>query len=303
MHLLRLLVVSLLFVVASAPLAHSDEGERTYRKLALENGLRVVLASDATLNVSSASMAVGIGANADPEGVEGLAHFLEHMLFLATEKYPQLNGYGDFLQSRGGMSNAYTSQDHTNYHFQVNHDALSEVLDRFAQFFVSPTLDYKYAKREVAAVNSEHQKNTMDDTWRLMQLQRTLFPRRTTPPTAFSTGNAEDPGQREGRCPARLLHRLLPELEQHDLRRAQQAQPRRPRAARSVSAVQLESTASRCEAKDVDLLARPPGRGRQGLRILKRRPGQGHAPAPNQLRRPLTSTPHALTRRSGAWWA
>jgi insulysin len=184
-----LTTLSCLLLVLGAGPALAQDDERTYRKLTLENGLRVVLASDPDLNVSSASMAVGIGANGDPEEMQGLAHFLEHMLFLGTEKYPELNGYGNFLQSRGGASNAYTAQDHTNYHFQVNHDALPEALDRFAQFFISPTLNYEYAEREMAAVNSEHQKNTMDDTWRLQQLQRSQF-REDHPANAFSTGNA-----------------------------------------------------------------------------------------------------------------
>ncbi len=170
--------------------ARAEDDAREYRKLVLDNGLRVLLASDPKVNTSAASMAVGIGANADPADAQGLAHFLEHMLFLANEKYPELNSYSEFLRSRGGGSNAYTSQDHTNYHFQVNHEALPEALDRFAQFFISPTLDYEYAQREVMAVNSEHQKNTMDDTWRLMQLQRAHL-RPGHPANKFSTGNAE----------------------------------------------------------------------------------------------------------------
>jgi len=179
--------LALLALAAPAP---AGDAERTYRRITLDNGLRVVLASDPDVNVSAASMAVGVGANADPADAQGLAHFLEHMLFLANEKYPELNSYSNFLQARGGGSNAYTSQDHTNYHFQVNHDALPEALDRFAQFFISPTLDYAYAERERSAVNSEHQKNTMDDTWRLMQLQREQL-REDHPGGQFSTGNAE----------------------------------------------------------------------------------------------------------------
>ncbi|MBL4849570.1 MAG: insulinase family protein [Planctomycetes bacterium] len=191
MNTLRVrLALPLLGLALLSPATVGAEEERTFRKLTLENGLRVVIASDRSVNTSSASLAVGIGANADPKDAQGLAHFLEHMLFLANEKYPTLNAYSTFLKTHGGSSNAYTSQDHTNYHFQVNHDGFPEALDRFAQFFVSPTLDYKYAQREVMAVNSEHQKNTMDDTWRLMQLQR-FNVRKGHPASGFSTGNAE----------------------------------------------------------------------------------------------------------------
>lgn len=179
--------VTLLGLTATAAIA---EDPRDFRKITLDNGLRVLLVSDPDVNEGAASMAVGVGANGDPKGSAGLAHFLEHMLFLKNDKYPELNSYSNFLQSRGGGSNAYTSQDHTNYHFQVSDDALPEALDRFAQFFVSPILDWQYAEREMQAVNAEHQKNTMDDTWRLMQLQRQQI-KAGHPGRGFSTGNAE----------------------------------------------------------------------------------------------------------------
>lgn len=190
-HCVRSAFLALLLLpLVSGLRAQGEESERTFRKLTLDNGLRVVLTSDPGVNTSSASMAIGIGANADPDDAQGLAHFLEHMLFLGTEKYPELNAYSNYLQAHGGSSNAYTSQDHTNYHFQVNHEGYPEALDRFAQFFISPTLDYEFAQREMMAVNSEHQKNTMDDTWRLMQLQRANV-RKGHPANKFSTGNAE----------------------------------------------------------------------------------------------------------------
>lgn len=50
--------------------------------------MRVLLVSDPTTERSAASMSVGVGHMSDPDNVPGLAHFLEHMLFLGTEKYP-----------------------------------------------------------------------------------------------------------------------------------------------------------------------------------------------------------------------
>jgi len=60
----------------------------------------------------------------------GLAHFLEHMLFMGTEKYPEENDYSKFLAENGGSSNAYTSSDHTNYYFDVSPKELNGALDR-----------------------------------------------------------------------------------------------------------------------------------------------------------------------------
>jgi hypothetical protein len=59
------------------------------RRLVLPNGMKVLLWSDPKLNTSSAALAVGVGSLADPPQRQGLAHFLEHMLFLGTEKYPR----------------------------------------------------------------------------------------------------------------------------------------------------------------------------------------------------------------------
>ena len=97
----------------------------------MDNGMKVLLVSDPKYNKSGASLAVHTGQIDDPRDTEGLAHFLEHMLFLGTEKYPSITDYGNFIRSNGGYNNAYTSSDHTNYQFEVRHDALPGALDRW----------------------------------------------------------------------------------------------------------------------------------------------------------------------------
>ena len=62
----------------------------------------------------------------------------------------------DELQSEnGGSTNAYTSSESTNYHFDINQEHLEGALDRFAQFFISPTISQDGVEREVNAVDSE----------------------------------------------------------------------------------------------------------------------------------------------------
>jgi len=146
-----------------------------YRKIVLHNELKVILVSDKQYNKSAASMNVLAGSLSDPEEYQGLAHFLEHMLFLGTEKYPDVEEYSAYLQSNGGYSNAYTAEDHTNYHYEVYHDAFEGALDRFSQFFISPLFSAQYTKREMNAVNSEYQKNLEQDYWRMRQVKRNLY--------------------------------------------------------------------------------------------------------------------------------
>ncbi|CAG9789778.1 unnamed protein product [Diatraea saccharalis] len=168
----------------------SQEDKRDYRGLLLANRLKVLLVSDPTTDKSAAALDVNVGYLSDPDELPGLAHFCEHMLFLGTEKYPEENEYNKYLSEHGGSSNASTSSDHTTYYFDVLPAHLHGALDIFAQFFISPLFTESATGRELSAVNSEHEKNTSSDTWRLDQLNKsTASP--THPFHKFGTGNRE----------------------------------------------------------------------------------------------------------------
>jgi insulysin len=51
------------------------------------------------------------------------------MLFMGTEKFPNEDGYGEYLAQHGGYSNAYTSSTNTNYYFEVGAPHLRGALD------------------------------------------------------------------------------------------------------------------------------------------------------------------------------
>ncbi len=163
------------------------------RKLTLDNGVKVYLLSNPDFNVSAASMVVEVGSLENPDNREGLAHFLEHMLFLGTKKYPDVDEYSTYLKTFGGYSNAYTASDHTNYQLQVLPDGFEGALDRFAQFFISPLFTAEYTAREVNAVNSEHQKNIMNDNWRQHRVT-SQFVTNGHPAGKFGTGSLETLG-------------------------------------------------------------------------------------------------------------
>ncbi|MDH5751209.1 MAG: insulinase family protein [Deltaproteobacteria bacterium] len=161
-----------------------------YRAITLPNGLDVMLVRDPGADNSAAALSVGAGSLMDPPERSGMAHFLEHMLFLGTARYPLPDEYGRFMTSNAGSSNAYTADDHTNYFFEIDSVALDEALDRFSQFFIAPLFNQELAEREMNAVDSEHAKNRENDYWRIQQAQRTLYNPRH-PINRFSTGNLE----------------------------------------------------------------------------------------------------------------
>eukprot|EP00474_Spongospora_subterranea_P010402 CRZ10860.1 hypothetical protein [Spongospora subterranea] len=136
-------------------------------------------------------MEVGVGHFSDPDDLPGLAHFLEHMLFLGTAKYPDENSFSGFLSQHSGSSNAYTASENTSYHFEIIRGFLSEALDRFAQFFVHPLFTESATDRELKAVENEHQKNSQSDMWRFFQLLKSTANQKGTPFTKFGTGNYE----------------------------------------------------------------------------------------------------------------
>ncbi|MBT5686095.1 MAG: hypothetical protein HOJ11_13900, partial [Gammaproteobacteria bacterium] len=168
----------------------SPNDTRDYRYLELVNGLKVVLISDQKADKAAASLTAFRGSFNDPSDRLGLAHFLEHMLFIGTEKYPEADGYFSFVKSHGGSSNAYTAPDHTNYFFDIQPEAFHEGLDRFAQFFISPLLEKEYVDREKNAVNSEYQLQMKDDGWRSYVVQK-VASNPEHPVSKFSIGSLE----------------------------------------------------------------------------------------------------------------
>ncbi|KAG5609336.1 hypothetical protein H5410_020617 [Solanum commersonii] len=162
--------------------------KRDYRRIVLQNNLEILFISDPETDKCAASMNVCVGAFSDPEGLEGLAHFLEHMLFYASEKYPVEDSYSKYITENGGSTNAFTSSEDTNYYFEVNADGFEEALDRFAQFFIKPLMSADATTREIKAVDSEHQKNLLSDPWRMNQLQKHLSAE-NYPYHKFSTGS------------------------------------------------------------------------------------------------------------------
>lgn len=166
----------------------SQDDTRLYRGLKLENGMKVLLVSDPTTDRSACCLCCEVGHMSDP--LPGLAHFVEHMLFLGTQKYPNENEYSSYLSKNSGSSNAATYPDLTKYYFDVVPEKLPDVLDRFSQFFIAPLFTESATLREINAVHSEHEKNLASDVWRIRQVQKSLA-NPEHPFSKFGTGNKE----------------------------------------------------------------------------------------------------------------
>lgn len=163
--------------------------DRLYRHVTLSNGIGVILVQDDTADKASAAVDVHVGQFQDP--LEGLAHLVEHMLFMGTKKFPKENELDSFLSANGGMSNAYTDLEHTVYYMDVSTDAFRGALERFASVFVEPLLGESSVGREIEAVHSEHSKNKQSDHWRYHQLTKNLLGTENHVYGLFGTGNMD----------------------------------------------------------------------------------------------------------------
>ena len=164
--------------------------KKQYRYLELDNRLKVLLISNSETDKAAAALDVYAGSGADPKGWQGLAHFLEHMLFLGTKKYPTTDEYQSFIKNNGGDYNAFTSFRHTNYYFSITVDHFELALDRFSRFFIDPTFDAVYVERERSIIHSEYQSRKKNEHRRLMDVQKRWL-NKAHPFSRFSIGSLD----------------------------------------------------------------------------------------------------------------
>ncbi len=178
-----------------------------YTWVRLPNGVTAMAVFDPSCDsFAAAACTIGVGHCSDPAAVPGLAHFLEHMAFLGSERFPVEGEYKSWIKQRGGACNASTGAEHTTYRLQIPGPHLPEALDRMGDAIRAPLLRPDAAGREVRAVDSEFRRNYQNDGRRLFQAKRALA-RPGSPWRRFGTGNATSltgPGGDEAWAVARL---------------------------------------------------------------------------------------------------
>eukprot|EP00050_Salpingoeca_kvevrii_P018328 m.72932 g.72932 ORF g.72932 m.72932 type:complete len:1023 (-) comp8017_c0_seq2:242-3310(-) len=186
--------------MADHRIAKPQTDDRSYRVITLPNGLRAVLISDPavvrqtaaarrasaqarrsrrpktepahpapTPLKAAASLCLEIGSFSDPPELQGLCHFLEHMMFMGSEKYPEENDFDRFLKQHGGKANAHTENELTLYTFNMQWDRLHGALDRLSNLISAPLLTKAACKRELEAIDSEFTANLQRDYSRKLQ--------------------------------------------------------------------------------------------------------------------------------------
>ncbi len=138
----------------------------------LANGLKVIVVPTGLPNIVSVQIPVQTGSRNEVEpGKSGFAHFFEHMMFRGT---PSLSPdeYQAVLTRAGARSNAYTSDDLTNYHTTFAREDLETVLKIEADRFQNLAYSEAAFKTEARAVLGEYNKNSAEPFNKLIEVQR-----------------------------------------------------------------------------------------------------------------------------------
>jgi zinc protease len=122
----------------------------------LPNGLTVIMLEDHSFPLVSVQMLYKSGSAAEITGKTGLAHFLEHLAFRGSERFPKARAT-DLIYDSGGEWHGYTAMDQTTYFATMPKDGLDLLLrieaDRMARVVIDPA---SIAARKGAVITELH---------------------------------------------------------------------------------------------------------------------------------------------------
>lgn len=127
----------------------------TNSHVTLANGLQLTLRHAPHLKRSAAALRVHAGSHDAAPQWPGLAHFLEHLFFLGTARFPLQDGLMRYVQALGGQVNASTRERTTDFFFEVPPAALAGGLERLCQMLAEPDLGIERQRREREVIHAE----------------------------------------------------------------------------------------------------------------------------------------------------
>ena len=133
-------------------LKHEDRN--TYRKSTLDNGLRIVTEEIPFIQSVSIGMWVRVGSRFETPALNGISHFIEHMVFKGTERRSPYDVARE-IDSIGGILDAFTSKEFTAYYCKVMSEHMHIAVDLLSDLFINPSFLGKEIEREKQVVCQE----------------------------------------------------------------------------------------------------------------------------------------------------
>lgn len=126
----------------------------TYERVVLPNGVRLMLIPMEGVGSVATSVMVAVGSRYETPRINGISHFLEHMVFKGTAKYPTTDDV-NCIERIGGLQNAYTDIDITNYHNKVLASDWELGLEINKELSINPRLEAQHVDRERSVILEE----------------------------------------------------------------------------------------------------------------------------------------------------
>src|SRR5438034_9186250 len=120
----------------------------------LKNGLTIATAEMPQMASVSLGIWVGVGGRYEPAHLNGVSHFIEHMLFKGTKRR-SAKEISQAVEGIGGYLNAFTGDESTCFYSKARHDRFGELLDVLADMFLNSTFDPAEIEKERAVIKEE----------------------------------------------------------------------------------------------------------------------------------------------------
>ncbi|MDP3964905.1 MAG: pitrilysin family protein [bacterium] len=126
-----------------------------FRKTVLPNGLRLVTVPRTDSKAVTVLFLVKVGSRQESSSINGISHFIEHLMFKGTEKRPTTLDISKALDQVGAEYNAFTGKDHTGYYITVNKAKTRLALDILSDMLQNSKFDSKELERERTVIIEE----------------------------------------------------------------------------------------------------------------------------------------------------
>ncbi|MEK7597735.1 MAG: pitrilysin family protein [Patescibacteria group bacterium] len=128
----------------------------------LKNGLQVIFIDTKTFPTLTTLLLVGAGSRYENEKNNGIAHFLEHMFYKGSKKYPNPKIISQIIEGMGGHWNAFTSKDYTGYYIKASTDHFPKIIDILSDILLNSLFENKEIEKEKGVIVEEI--NMYEDT-------------------------------------------------------------------------------------------------------------------------------------------
>ncbi|WP_299921258.1 pitrilysin family protein [uncultured Pelagimonas sp.] len=158
-------------LVPRLALADQDANQDQVTTYSLENGMDVVVIEDHRSSAVVHMLWYKAGSADEPRGSSGVAHFLEHLLFKATDKL-ESGEFSKIVAANGGSDNAFTSFDYTGYFQRVAADRLPLMMEMEADRMMNIRLTEENIATEREVIIEERNQRVENDPGSLFREQR-----------------------------------------------------------------------------------------------------------------------------------